>query len=122
MPKQSDYVIYLLELLHDVGEVEAKSMFGGFGLYLDGLMFAIVADDLLYFKVDEVSKPEFEKLDLKPFVFEKNSRKGSMSYHAPPSSAIDNAEELCEWARKGHEAALRAARKKKPRKKRGSQQ
>ena len=117
MPKQSDYVIYLLELLTDFGDVEAKSMFGGFGLYLDGLMFAIVADDVLYFKVDDESKPEFEALDLKPFVFEKNGKKGAMSYHVPPASAIDNAEELCEWARKGHEAALRAAKKKKPRKK-----
>ena len=57
MAKQSDYVIYLFELLTDFGDVEAKSMFGGFGLYLDGLMFAIVADDALYFKVDDVSKP-----------------------------------------------------------------
>lgn len=118
MPKQSDYVIYLLELLDNFGDVEAKSMFGGFGLYLDGLMFAIVADDVLYFKVDEVSKPEFNALDLQPFIYEKNGRKSSMSYHVPPASAIDNAEELCEWARKGHEAALRAAKKKKPRKKR----
>ena len=108
MAKQSDYVIYLFELLTDFGDVEAKSMFGGFGLYLDGLMFAIVADDALYFKVDDVSKP---------VVFEKNGKKGAMSYHVPPASAIDDAEELCEWARKGHLAALRAARKKKPRKK-----
>lgn len=118
MAKQSDYVIYLLELLDNFGDVEAKSMFGGFGLYLDGLMFAIVADDALYFKVDEVSKPEFDALDLKPFIYEKNGRKSSMSYHVPPASAIDNAEELCEWASKGHEAALRAAKNKKPRKKR----
>lgn len=120
MPKQSDYVIYLLELLTDFGEVEARSMFGGFGLYLDGLMFALVADDVLYFKVDELSKPEFDALELTPFVFEKNGRKSSMSYHVPPASAVDDAEELCDWARKGHEAALRAAKKKKPRKKRSA--
>lgn len=107
MPKQSDYVIYLLEQLTGFGDVEAKSMFGGFGLYLDGLMFGIVANDTLYFKVDAISKPEFEALDLKPFTFEKNGRKGTMSYHLAPASAVDNAEELCEWARKGHDAALR---------------
>ena len=57
--------------------------------------------------VDAISKPEFEALDLKPFTFEKNGRKGTMSYHLAPASAVDNAEELCEWARKGHDAALR---------------
>ena len=119
MAKQSEYVIFLLEQLADFGEVEAKSMFGGYGLYHDGLMFGLVADDELYLKVDAQSEPEFLELGLEPFCYEKNGRSSKMSYYRPPDGALDAAFEICEWARKGLAAALRSkkatSRKKKKR-------
>ncbi len=121
MPKQSDYVIYLLEQLADFGEVEAKSMFGGHGLYQDGLMFGLVADDQVYLKVDAESDPEFVELGLEPFRYEKNGRSSTMSYYLPPDGAVDNRSEICEWAQKGLNAANRAQSGKKKKAKKSGQ-
>lgn len=53
MAMRNEFVEYLLELLEPSGGVRAKAMFGGFGIYRDNLMFGLVADDILYFKVDK---------------------------------------------------------------------
>ncbi|MFT4688694.1 MAG: DNA transformation protein [Limisphaerales bacterium] len=112
MAKLSDFVIYLLEQLSGCGEVSAKSMFGGYGIYHGGLMFGLVADDMVYLKVDAESEPEFVELKLEPFRYEKNGKQMKMSYYQPPASAMDSAPELCEWARKADAAAKRADAKK----------
>jgi DNA transformation protein len=108
MPKRSEYVEYLLEMLQPLGEIRAKSMFGGWGLYADELFFAIVAEETLYFKVDDINCPDFEERGLKPFRFEMRDKAATMRYYQPPAEALDNRELLCTWARKGVEAAARA--------------
>jgi DNA transformation protein and related proteins len=116
MPKRSEYVIYLLEQLARFGEVEARSMFGGYGLYHDGLMFGLVADDQVYLKVDAESEPEFVELGLEPFRYEKNGRSSTMSYYLPPAGIVDDRAGFCQWAQKGFAAAQRS-KKGKPKKK-----
>ncbi len=118
MPKRSEFVDYLLEHLAPLGEVTAKSMFGGWGIYHEARMFALVADDTLYIKVDDISRADFERENLRPFRYERrNKGEAVMDYYEPPTAAIDDRDLLCTWARKGIEAAARAAAKKKPRKK-----
>lgn len=75
-------------------------------------MFALVADDALYIKVDDVSRAEFEARKLLPFRYETRGETKLMSYWQPPAEAMDDREMLCEWAQKGCEAAERAAVKK----------
>lgn len=117
MPKRSEFVDFLLEQLSPLGDVAAKSMFGGWGIYHEGRMFALVADDTLYFKVDDANRAEFEREGLQPFRYARTDREiAVMSYYQPPAAAIDDRDQLCIWARKGLEAAARAAAKKKPRK------
>jgi DNA transformation protein len=117
MPKRSEFVEYLVEQLAPLGEVSAKSMFGGWGIYHEGRMFALVADDTLYFKVDDTNRAEFEREGLQPFRYERTDREVAvMSYYQPPPAAIDDRDLLCAWAQKGIEAATRAA-KEKPRQK-----
>jgi len=43
----SEYVEYLKEVLELFGPITARKMFGGYGIYHNGLMFALVADDTL---------------------------------------------------------------------------
>ena len=112
MPRQSEFIIFLLEQLASLGEVRARSMFGGHGIYLGGRMFALVADDTLYIKADDANRAEFEVRGLKPFRYEMRGVMKAMSYWQPPADALDDREMLCEWARKGIEAADRAAKKK----------
>jgi DNA transformation protein len=92
-------------------------MFGGFGIYRHGLMFGLVSQNTLYLKADGVNRAEFEAKGLPRFTYERRGKELSMSYYQAPPEAMDNAESLCKWAQKAHDAALRAS-KKKPNKKR----
>jgi len=115
MSDEQDFVNYLLELLEDFAGVSAKRMFGGHGLFRDGLMFGLVADSTLYLKVDKQNKPEFEARDLGPFMYEgKRGKPISMSYHQAPEEVLDNADDMIEWAESAYAAAVRS---KKPKKK-----
>jgi DNA transformation protein len=115
---RSEFVNYLLEQLAPLGDVTAKSMFGGWGIYHDGRMFALVAEETLYIKVDDANRADFEREGLQPFRYQRRENEvASMSYYQPPSAAIDDRELLCAWGRKGVEAAARSARKKPSRKK-----
>ena len=60
MAVSPEYRDWVLEQLRDAGTVTARSMFGGCGVYLDGAFFAIIADDVLYFKADEATQPRYE--------------------------------------------------------------
>lgn len=108
-----EFITYLLEQLAPLGDVRARAMFGGFGIYCGDRMFALVADDALYIKADEVNRAEFETRGLLPFRYEMRGERKQMNYWQPPAEAMDDREILCEWARKGVEASDRAARKKK---------
>ena len=117
MPKRSEFVDYLLEQLASLGEVSARGMFGGWGIYHEGRMFALVAEDTLYLKADDANRADFERENLQPFRYAKSDRGVAvMSYYQPPAAAIDDRDLLCAWARKGLEAAGRAAAREKPRK------
>ncbi len=109
---------YLLELLEPFGEVSARRMFGGYGLYHDDVMFALVASDTLYLKTDDANRSQFEDRGLEPFRYQrKGDRVAVMSYYAAPAEALDDGEALCAWARNALDAALRAARRKAKKKK-----
>ena len=79
MAKENEFVTHLVELLQPLGPVQAKAMFGGFGIYLKGLMFGLVADDTLYFKVDEKNRPDYEVKDLGPFTYQRKGKAFAMS-------------------------------------------
>ena len=79
MASDSDFVDNVLDLLGAWGGVAARKMFGGYGLYRQGLMFALVADDVLYFKVDDQNRAEFTAAGMGPFVYEGKSKPVSMS-------------------------------------------
>ncbi len=108
--KASEFVTHVLDLLEPLGPVSAKRMFGGYGIYLDGLMFALVADDTLYLKVDDETRDAFLAADLEAFRYSRKGKAYRMSYHTAPEDALENAELLRDWARKAVDAALRAAR------------
>ena len=123
MPVSEEYVEFLLEQLEPFGDgrVRSRRMFGGAGLFLNDLMFALIADDRLYFKADDENRPRFLAEDLGPFIFvSKAGKRGALGYYEAPESALDDAGELLDWARLGYDAAVRAAAskpKKKPNKK-----
>lgn len=121
MPRPpSPFVQHLLDLLSSFGDVSARRMFGGYGIYREGLMFGLVADEVFYLKADEVTKAVFEEAGLEPFRFEtKDGRVATMSYRRAPDEALNSPMAMDRWARLGWEAAARnAAAKKTPRRRR----
>jgi len=111
MAKRSEFVQYLLEQLAPLGQLRAKAMFGGFGLYCDELFFALIADDVLYVKVDDSNRPRFTAEQLAPFCYPmKDGRVQTMSYYPLPEAALESPADLLDWAKEGIAAALRAKR------------
>lgn len=108
----SEFVRYLHELFEPFGSIESRKMFGGHGIYHDGLMFGLVADDELYLKSDSVSEPLFREEGLDQFEYDKNGKVVSMSYFRAPESVYDDSGLAREWATRAFDAALRARKKK----------
>jgi len=109
----SGFVNYLLELLEEFPDVTAKRMFGGHGIFRDGLMFGLVADSTLYLKVDDQNRAEFEERDLGPFTYEAKGKPIKMSYYRAPEEVLDYSDDMLAWAEGAYAAALRAKRPKR---------
>ena len=111
--EEKEFVTYVVELMESVGPVSAKGMFGGYGIFLDGLMFGLVADSTLYLKVDKETENEFKAKGLDAFTYNKKGKEIKMTYYQAPEEALEDAEEMNSWANKAYGAALKAASKKR---------
>ncbi len=112
MAKRSEFSDYLADLLVPLGPVQVRDMFGGFGVFLDGLMFGLLADDTLYLKVDDANRAEFEAAGCEPFVYTMKGKAIEMSYRRAPEDAVESWETIQSWAESGLGAARRALPKK----------
>src|ERR1700761_7706751 len=83
--------------LMPLGEVRARPMFGGYGLYADGLFFGLIAGGVLYFKVDDRNRPAFEARGIGPFRPDKDRPHIVMQYYPVPDDIFDGPE-LIGWA------------------------
>ena len=115
----SEYVEYLKEIFEQFGPITVRKMFGGYGIYFSGLMFALVADDTLYLKTDEESSVFFKKKGLGQFEYNKKGRTVKLSYYLAPEEIMEDRDQAAVWARRAFESALRAqGTKSKAKKKR----
>lgn len=109
-----DHVVDLLDCALD-GDVRARAMFGGHGIYHRGIMMALVAWERLYFKADDITRPRFEAAGSEPFVYDDGKGKSvTMSYWEAPEGTLDSPDSLRPWAVLGFEAGLRNQARKKP--------
>ena len=104
------------DLFSAFGRVMVRRMFGGAGIYAEGIMFALIADGVIYLKTDEENAPAFEREALPPFTYTtKHGRRGVMSYRRMPERLYDDPDELVAWTRAAVAAARRGAvRKTRP--------
>ena len=107
---------FVLELLEGAGPITIRRMFGGAGVFTGGLMFALLADDQIYLKVDESLRADLTAEGCLPFLyFRSGDSKGvDLGYVALPSSAMDDAEEAVAWAQRAIAVAQAADAKKPP--------
>jgi DNA transformation protein len=116
-----DFIAHVLELMQGAGAPSARAMFGGHGLYLDGIIVGIVIADVLYLKTDDETRPKFVARDLPHFEYK--TKKGVIegtSYYQPPEEALESPAAMREWLRLALGAALRAAAKRSARPARAS--
>ena len=102
---------YVLAQFEEFGDVTARAMFGGIGLYKRDLFFGIVAGDVLYLKVDGRTRAAFEEAGMPPFKpFE--DRSGTMQYYQVPVEVLESGAELARWAKEAVAVAGRAAERR----------
>src|SRR5215831_7368629 len=115
MAVSESYRSFVLEQLGRVTPVTAKSMFGGVGIYSQRLFFALIAEDRLYFKVDDITRPDFERRGMEPFrPFGEDS---AMGYYEVPADVMEDANQLAIWMKKAIDVAASARNAKNQRSK-----
>ena len=105
---------FIKDQLAGFGPVTIRNMFGGAGVYADGVMFAILSNDILYLKADEASARAFAAEGMGPFTYQPAGKPPvAMSYWEVPPRLLEEPDELAEWAREAHRIAY-ASKKAKP--------
>lgn len=111
--KTGEFLCRVLELFAPLGDVRSRRMFGGYGIFLNDSMFALITkDEELFLKADDLNRPAFEHMGLRPY--------GKMPYYAAPTDSLKDWEDIRSWAQGAVEASLRAKASKPARRQRDS--
>lgn len=112
MGKDTGFHEYVLEQLEGVEGVVSRRMFGGYGIYKDGLIFGIIADGRLYFKTDELNRADFEEHGSTQFTYtHKKGKTASMHYYEVPHAILDDRHDLRNWVQKSLFVSMRSRKK-----------
>ncbi|MGB7649895.1 MAG: TfoX/Sxy family protein [Gallionella sp.] len=106
----NEFLSYVLEAMSHRALVSARRMFGGFGLYRDGLMFALIVQDELFFKTDAENVAQFERAGSHPFSYQTKARIVKVVYWSAPAECLESPSDMSDWCQLGFAAARRAAK------------
>ena len=110
MSVSDGYRTYIIEQLATLPALSTRRMFGGLGIYSGDWFFALIDDDVLYFKVDDANRDDYVSRGMKAFM--PFPGQPSLGYFQVPVDVIEEAEDLTRWARRSVEVAQRAGLKK----------
>ncbi len=113
MAKDSSFHDYVIgEVFREIPGVTSRPMFGDWGVYRDGIFFAIIAGGRLYFKADETNQADYEQAGSEPFVYKgKDGKKMTMSYWELPAEVMEQPDELATWVEKSLQASKKSKKK-----------
>src|SRR6266581_5524018 len=113
MVASDDFAEFLREELAPLGRVTMRRMFGKTGVFCDGVMFGMVTDNTLYFRVDDHNRAAFKEAEaFPPLNYAKKGRAIDLSFWRAPERLFDEPDELVTWARAALAAARRIAAKR----------
>lgn len=113
MSLSEGFVQHLKECLDGIGHITVRRMFGGAGVYCDGLVFAFLDEDVMYLKTDEAGRAAFEAEGLGPFTYEtKDGPIQTLSYYRAPERLLDDPDEMREWVSRAVEISRRKSAEK----------
>ncbi|MEW6332027.1 MAG: TfoX/Sxy family protein [Pseudomonadota bacterium] len=101
---------FVIEQMTLFGKARARAMFGGYGIYKDDCIFAIIVDDRLYFRADSATRVEFEAKGLNPFTYVMRGKSVTMPYFEAPPEVFEEPETMRHWAQIAYAAAGRTRR------------
>ncbi len=101
----------VMQQLAQVGTIRARSLFGEVGLYADDLLFGMIVDDAIYFKVDDTNRADYEAEGIGPFVAPWSGK--PMAYYGVPDAVLTDPRRLGVWVEKAVEVARRKSKKKR---------
>lgn len=107
MPATAAFIAQIEELLEPLGGVRIRRVFSSNGVYRDGIMFALIADDTLYLKADAATRPLYEAEGQTQFVTNGKGKNIALPYWSVPERLLDDPDELLDWARTAFSVALR---------------
>jgi len=114
MAASDSFAEFLREQLAPLGRISMRRMFSKTGVFCDGVMLGMVADDTLYFRVDDENRAAFKEAESSPPLnYEKQGRTIDLSFWRAPERLLDEPNELVDWARVALAAARRVAAKAK---------
>ena len=109
-------IAWVAEALEPLGRVTTRPMMGVATVYLDGVIFAVIDDERIWFKADAASDARWDAAGCGRFTFESAEGTKSLNYRAAPDDVYDDADALRDWAALALEAGQRGAAKKRPKK------
>jgi DNA transformation protein and related proteins len=107
MAGRDEFLAHALELLAPLGDVTARRMFGGHGIYCGGVFFGILLDNTLYLKADDRNRYEFERAGSEIFSYTRKGKRATLNFYRAPEEAMDTPHLMLPWARSALAAALR---------------
>jgi DNA transformation protein and related proteins len=114
MTASAGFAEFLREQLAPLGRLTLRRMFGKTGLFCDGVMFAMISDDSLYFRVDDGNREVFaEAAATPPLNYAKRGVRIDLAFWRAPDRLLDDADELVAWSRHALAAAHRVAAKRR---------
>jgi DNA transformation protein len=117
MAGRDEFLAHVLELLAPLGGIAARRMFGGYGLYCDGVFFGIILDNTLYLKADDRNRSKFERAGSEIFSYSRSGKRANLNFYRAPEDAMDAPHLMLSWGRSALAAALRARAGMLPRRK-----
>jgi DNA transformation protein len=116
MSKKDDhkeFIDYVQDLLKEFGIINIRPMFGGFGVYKNGIIFALIDDNELYFKADEAAAKLFQRYGSTQFTYENNGKQIGMCYWKVVPEVLDDQEMAKKWADISYHVAINSSKKTK---------
>lgn len=114
-PKHQELLDDLDAKLTPLGHFRARRMFSGYGLYLDGVIFGLIARGGLWFRVDDKSRPHYQTAGMDPFVYSRNGRSVSLTYFRCPGAVLADGAKLRKWAKEARRASVERRKPGRPR-------
>lgn len=97
----SEFVEYLKKAFAEFGPIQTRKMFGRYGIFYEGLMIGLAANDMLYLKADAKSVNVFAHRKLPPLTYKTRTKRVAMPYYLVPEDALEDPSEFMRWANLG---------------------